>query len=324
MSQKESGTGSSVDEIALLAGTRGRSFAAAVARELGLELHPVRSDVYPDGERYLQLGAPLGRRNVVILQSTPAPVGESVLELLLLSDAARRSGAERQVAVIPYFGLARQERRRESGQPVGLRVVTEMLRQGGFDRIVTVDLHSPSTEGCFPCPLENLSALPLLAEAVRPHLATPAVVVAPDLGAASLARECGRRLGLPVALVHKTRLNGRVVAVQEVVGEVQGRTPLLVDDMISTGGTIAAAARAVADRGAKSGGMVAATHGIFTPGSGALLRSAGIRRILVTDSVDPVESPAGYLVRLTLAPLLAEAIRRLKEGRSLEDLVSNR
>ncbi len=312
------------NEIALLAGSQSAGLAKSVARELQLKVWPVRNELFPDGERHVQLEAPVRRMDVFVLQSTPPPSGESVLELLLLADAARRAGAGRIIAVVPYFGYARQDRRKREGEPVGLAVVTEMLRQANLDRVVAVDLHSSSTEGCFPCPVEHLSALPLLADAARTRLGKDAVVVSPDLGAARLARECGRRLGLPVALVHKTRLSGREVAVEEVAGEVKGRFPFLIDDMISTGGTIAAALGALTAQGARPGAVVAATHGLFAPGSGGYLRSSGIATLLATDSVVPLEDPGPVLERIPLAPLLADAILRLHEGRPLGDLLLGR
>lgn len=311
-------------QIVLIAGPRAGGLGPSVARALGTAPWPVRYDLFPDGEHHVLIEAPVRNKDVFLLQPAPAPVGESLLELLLLADAARRSGAGRLFAVIPYFGYARQDRRTKEGEPIGLRVVTETLRQAHFDRVVTVDLHSAPAEGCFPCPVEHLSALPLLVEAVRPRVGADAVVVSPDLGAARLARDCGRRLGLPVSLVHKTRLSGREVAVEEVIGDAKGRMPFVIDDMISTGGTLAAALDALAGQGALPGALVAATHGLFSAGSAERLRAARVARLFVTDSVEPAEAPRVPTERISLAPLLTDAILRLHEGRSLDDLLARR
>jgi ribose-phosphate pyrophosphokinase len=206
---------------------------------------------------------------------------------------------------------------------VAARLVADLIQAGGLDRVVSIDLHSAALEGFFSLPLEHLTAVPPLAEVLRRlTLGSKPVVVAPDVGAAKLADRYGRILELPVAIVHKTRISGREVATRGVTGDVEGRQPLIVDDMISTGGTVEAAARALAAAGSLPVTAVVATHGLFVGEAGARLAAVGARHILVTDSV---AQPAGLRLPLevvSVAPLLARAIQHLHEDRSLADLIS--
>jgi ribose-phosphate pyrophosphokinase len=192
-----------------------------------------------------------------------------------------------------------------------------------IDEGVVVDLHSRAAEGFFSFPVQHLSAVPLLAGAVRPWAVEPAVVVAPDLGAVRLAERYSRILDLPVATVHKTRLSGREVRVHQLVGDVRGRAPLIVDDMLSTGGTVAAAVRALLAAGCAPDVTVVATHGVFAPQAAEILRGLPIAHVVTTDTVAPRAEMGLPLQVVTVAPLLAEVVRRLDRDESLGDLVSH-
>jgi ribose-phosphate pyrophosphokinase len=256
------------------------------------------------------------------LRSKAPCAGERLLELALTADAAHRAGALEVVAIVPYLGYARQDQRRHEGEPLGAAVVASLLASCRFQRVVTVDLHTASVEGFFSCPVENLSAESLLARAVGAH-AGNAVVVSPDVGAVKLARRYASRLGLPLAVVHKTRTGPRDVTASQVTGDVRGRRPIIVDDMISTGSTIVAALDAVVAAGAVADAVVAATHGVFAPGAAPLFASRQIRKVIVTDSVEPVATHEDVgAERVSLAELLAEAIACLVEHRSLEALLA--
>jgi ribose-phosphate pyrophosphokinase len=225
--------------------------------------------------------------------------------------------------VVPYLGYARQDRRVTGREPVGARLVADLIATSGFDRVVAIDVHSPSIEGFFSLPMERLTAVPLLAEALRrSRVDSNGVVVAPDLGAARLADRYSRLLDLPVAIVHKTRVSGREVAVRGVSGDVQGRQPLIVDDMISTGGTIEAASRALAAAGSLPVAAVAATHALLVGDAVERLAAIGARRIIVTDSLPVPPSPRLPLEIVPVGPLLARTISHLHEGRSLADLLA--
>ncbi|HVY49652.1 MAG TPA: ribose-phosphate pyrophosphokinase, partial [Minicystis sp.] len=257
-----------------------------------------------------------------VVQPTSPPVDEHLVELAFFADACRRAGAARVTAVAPYFGYARQDRRAAGREPVGARVAADVLRGSGVDRVVAVDLHTAAFEGFTTLPVEHLTAVPLLADLARAFVTRRSVVVAPDLGAAKLADTFGRLLELPVAIVHKTRQTGEEVTVHRITGDVRDKDALLVDDMISTGGTVAAAASALVSAGARDLHVVA-THGLFAGRALERLRGLPIRRYLVTDSVrrDPERAPPALDVA-GLAGLLADAVRRLARDESLAALLA--
>jgi ribose-phosphate pyrophosphokinase len=231
--------------LVLFSGSANLPLSEAIATKLRIPLGRRELARFPDGEIHIELHASVRGQDVYLIQPTGPPVAEHLLELLLLADASRRAGAERLTAVIPYFGYARQDRRAHGREPVGARLVGDLLLANSVDRMVGVDMHTSALEGFFSIPLEHLSAASLLAEAARPHIIANTVVVAPDLGATRLAEHYATILGVPVAIVHKTRLSGHEVSVRTITGEVRDRAPLLVDDMIGTGGTIAAAVDAL-------------------------------------------------------------------------------
>ncbi len=306
--------------LAILAGSAHPELSAEIARELETQATPCLVERFPDGELHVDVRDGVRGRDVYVVQPTSPPVDEHVLELVFLADACRRGGAASLTAVVPYFGYARQDRRSHGREAVGARVVADLLSNAGFDRVVAVDLHTPAIEGFFARPVEHISAVPLLAEAVRPYVAADGVVVAPDLGAIKMADLYAEILHLPVALVHKTRVSGKDVTARGVTGDVRGRAPLLVDDMITTGATIEAAARCVLEAGARAEFVVAATHGLFVGPAAARLRELNARRVVVTDSVVPppeLELPVDVI---GLAPMLADAIDRLDHGRSLRSM----
>jgi ribose-phosphate pyrophosphokinase len=307
--------------LTLLAGTGNPGLAAAVAGRLGIAPGGCQVDVFPDGELHVEIRDSVRGHDVYLLQATGPPAERHVLELLLLGDACRRAGAARVSAVIPYFAYARQDRRASGREAIGARVVADILGTQDFARVVAVDLHSAALEGFLTAPLEHLSAVPLLAAALRHELPADGVVVAPDAGAARLAERYAAALGLPVAVVQKARLSGSEVAVRSVTGDVSGRAPVIVDDMISTGGTVAAAATALRSAGCRPEVTVVATHGLFVGPARGRLAALGLRRVLVTDTL-PVTDVPGVPVRVIgVAPLLADAISRLHTGRSLGDLL---
>ena len=298
----------------VLAGSAHPALADGIARALEVPLGGSRCERFPDGEMQLDVDpASVEGRDVFVVQPTSAPASEHLLELLLVAAACRRAGAASLSALIPYFGYARQDRRKRPGEPIGVRVVAQLLATAGLERIVTVDPHSDVTEASLDVPMENVSAVPLLARTlVEQSSRYPggAVIVAPDLGAAKLAREYARLLSLPVAVVHKVRISGSDVSIERVAGEVRGRRPIIVDDMISTGGTIVAAAGAVRAEGSDGDLIVAATHGVLVPGALDRLRAGGVRELLVTDTLAPSPSEPWTTV-VPVAPLLADVVRRV-------------
>jgi ribose-phosphate pyrophosphokinase len=308
--------------LTIFSGSANHPLAEAIAHQLGVPLGRVDLQRFPDGECHVEIHESVRGHDVYLIQPTSPPVDTHLLELLLLADACRRAGAAQLTAVMPYFGYARQDRRASGRAPVAARLIADVLQTSGIDRVVAVDLHTAALEGVLPMPLEHLSAVALLAEAVRPWVSPHAVIVAPDLGAVKLAERYASLLQLPIAIVQKLRLSGEEVRVQRIVGDVRGCVPIVVDDMISTGGTIEAAIRAVlAAGGSPDEVAVVASHGLLVGPAGDRLRAVPIQRFLVTDSVT---MPAGLPFSLhvtSLGPLLAEAITRLHHNQSLSDLL---
>jgi len=301
----------------IVAGTANPILAGAVAAGLGGESALTELEHFPDGELRPVVGAVRGD-DVYVIQPTSPPVNEHLVELLLLLDACRRAGALRVTAVVPYFGYARQDRRSRPGEAVGARVAVEAIVAAGADRLVVVDPHTSGFEGMCPIPVETVSATPVLAAAIGVPTLHDQVVVAPDLGAVKLAERFAAQLGLPVAVVRKIRLSGSSVRADELVGEVEGCQAIVVDDMISTGATIAAAARLLVVSGAIPHPVVVATHGLFVGPATHRLGLLEPARLLVTDTVSPPSASAVDVC--SIAPLLTDAIGRLHREECLDDL----
>lgn len=295
----------------LLAGSSHPALAAELASELSLSLGACACRRFPDGELDIELSDDVRGADVFILQSLHAPVGDHLLELALMTDASQRAGARSVTAVIPYLGYARHDRRVTGREPLGARVVAELLAAGRVDRVICLDLHSRAVEGCFPKPVEHADAVPLLIEHVKKGITGPAVVLSPDLGAVKRAEQFARPLGLPVAVVHKQRLSGAEVQANGIVGEVKDRQVIIVDDMISTGGTLVAALETAIAHGAKSPVTVVASHGLFVGPALERLEKQPLARVIVTDSVPSAVGAKFPLERVRSAPALAQIIARL-------------
>jgi ribose-phosphate pyrophosphokinase len=300
----------------ILAGSAHPALAAAVARELEQPVGECRTTRFPDGEMHVEVGDVEGA-DVFMVEPTSSPVNEHLVELLLIADACRRAGASSVSAVIPYFGYARQDRRKAPGEALAVRVAADILGAAQLKHVVAIDLHSAAVEVALGVPLTHLDATPLLAAELRRAGVRDPVVVAPDLGAARRAREVASLVDAPFAIVHKVRRSGTEVSVDRVAGDVRGRTPILVDDMISTGATIAASARALRSEGSKPELVVAATHAVLAPGALERLEQAGMRHLIVTDTI--AQSLAeDFATVVSVAPLLASGIRRLARASMLK------
>jgi ribose-phosphate pyrophosphokinase len=310
--------------VSILAGSANEQLADSVAHILGLQSCRRELVRFPDGELHVELQETVRGSDVYIFQPTGPPVDQHLVELLFLADASRRAGAARITAVIPYFGYARQDRRVSGRESVGARVAAELLDRALIQRIVAVDLHSSTLEGFFGVPVEHLSAVCLLSSALEGELASPGVIVAPDLGAVKLAERYADLLHLPIAIVHKTRISGQEVRVRGIVGDVRGRTPVIIDDMISTGGTIDAACKALMAAGCVAEITVAATHALLVGQAMTLMSQLPLKRLLVTDSLALSRHGALPIQVISLAPMLAEVVSRLNVGQSLHDLVGHR
>lgn len=305
----------------ILAGTAHPQLAAAVARELATPLGACRVERFPDGELSVRLEETVRGREVFIVQPTSPPVNDHLVELLAFADACRRDSATRVAAVVPYFGYARSDRRNRRREPITASMVAALLQCAGIERVLTIDLHTPQVEGFFHIPVDSLSAVPTLCDAVRDRVPLgDAVIVSPDAGRVPMATDYADRLGLPLVVLHKRRLNGAEIKITDRVGDVRGHTCLIVDDMIATGGTLVESAMALREAGARPELFVAATHALLLGSATDDLFRAGVRELYVTDSVAP-QRPLDPAVRVvSVAPLLASAIRRELGGESFQEL----
>jgi len=310
-------------DLTIFAGSANLPLAESIASEHGLRLGHRTLQRFPDGELHVELQDSIRGHDVYIIQPTGPPVDENLMDLLFLADASRRAGAAQLTAIVPYLAYARQDRRATGRESVSARLVADLIRTSGFIRAVAIDLHSPVLEGFFGIPLEHLSAVPILAQALTALTPAAAVIVAPDLGAVKLAERYTRLLHLPMAIVHKTRISGEAVETHGIVGDVRGRSPIVVDDMISTGGTVEAALQAVFAAGALPPAVVVSSHALLVGPAVERLRALPLRRLIVTDSVSVAGGLPLPMKIVSLSPLLAEAIKRLHESRSLSHLIAH-
>ena len=252
-------------DYTIFSGTSNPALAQAIAQILGVPLGKSRVERFPDGEIEVELLEPPRRKEVFIVQPTCPPVNDHLFELLAFTDACRRAAAGHITAIVPYFGYARSDKRHERRVSINASLVAALMQAAGVGHVVTVDLHAPQIEGFFYVPTDSLSAVAVLADALREDLPEGPVVISPDEGRVRMATRYAGILRAPVAVLHKERHSGAETSVLRVVGDVRGRHCLVVDDMISTGGTIASSVEALLQAGAQPDITVVATHGLFVP-----------------------------------------------------------
>jgi ribose-phosphate pyrophosphokinase len=310
--------------LEILSGSANSALAENIATNLGARFDQRTLERFPDGELHIEIHESIRGCDVYLIQPTCPPVDEHFFELFLLADACRRAGTTHLTAVIPYFGYARQDRRARGREPVSTRLVADLIAASGIERVVVVDFHSHAVESAFAIPVEHISAIPILADAVRPSVRKDAVVVSPDLGAVKMAERYAKLLDLSVAIVHKSRLSGAEVTVQRLVGDVRGKEILVVDDMITTGATIEKAILALLEAGCSASGIkVAASHGLFVGNAIERLAKLPIEKIYVSDSVPPPKQILLPLHVSSLASLLGETIQHLHCLESLSDVLAH-
>ena len=303
------------NSFAIFAGRANVALATSVAVEMGARLGACSVERFPDGELSVRLDEPVRGREVLIIQPTSPPVNDHLIELLAFADACRRASAAHITAVMPYFGYARADKRHGRREPITASMVAALMQAVGVNHVVTIDLHAPQIEGFFHIPVDSLTTAPVMVEALRPGLPPDIVVVSPDAGRVLMATEYARLLGAPVAVLHKERASGVETRITRLVGDVRDRPCLIIDDMISTGGTIAESVEALLDAGARPEIIVAATHGLLLAGAREKLARAVTREVLVTDTVAPPAHDWPQLRVVSVAPLIASALRRyLSDG----------
>jgi ribose-phosphate pyrophosphokinase len=304
----------------ILSGTANPELAAGIARYLDLPIGTREIERFPDGETSVELQTPVRGKEVIIVQSTSPPVDSHLMELLVLSDACRRAAATRIIAVIPYFGYGRADKRILHRESITARLVADLLQAAGVQHVVTIDLHAPQIEGFFTIPMDSLTAVSILCGSLKNHLPKDIVTVSPDLGRIRMAAEYARLLDTPTVVLHKHRQSSTSTTVKQLVGDVRDRACLIVDDMIATGGTIAESINFLLAAGACPDIWIAATHGLFLDGAYAKLTHSAVREIWVTDTVAPIVRDWPQLKIASVAPLLAGALQQIHAEGAFTDL----
>ncbi|WP_084079024.1 ribose-phosphate diphosphokinase [Demequina sp. NBRC 110057] len=309
--------------MVLASGRAHPDLADAVASELGIELLPTTAYTFANGELYVRFGESVRGADAFVLQSHAAPINEAIMEQLIMVDALKRASAKRITVIMPCYGYARQDKKHKGREPISARLMADLFKTAGADRIMSVDLHTSQIQGFFDGPVDHLWAMPLLAQYVRTRVSPDNLtIVSPDAGRVRLADQWSDHLGSPLAIIHKRRDPSvpNQVKVHELVGEVEGRTCVLVDDMIDTGGTIVQAAEALFENGAKDV-IVASTHGLLSGPAVQRLRDSGVSEVVITDTLPiPEDHRFDKLTVLSIAPLLARAMREVFDDGSVTSL----
>lgn len=312
----------------LISGTSNPALAQAISAALKLPLTATTIRHFADGELFIEVEENVRGEDVFVIQPTSAPANDTLMELLVLMDALRRGSAGRVTAVMPYFGYARQDRKSAPRSPISAKLVANLLTSAGADRVLAVDLHAAQIQGFFDIPVDHLSAIPLFSKDIKATYwgasSQPSdfVVVSPDVGGVVRARALAKRLDVELAIIDKRRTQPGVSEVMNIIGEVAGRDCFLLDDLADSAGTLLGAADALHKAGAKR--IVAyCSHGVLSGDAAARVQASALQEMVITDSIkaSPAVEAAGKIRRLSLAPLLAEAISRINSETSVSSLL---
>ena len=312
------------DELRIFAGRNSIPLTERICSHLSMPLGRARTHVFPDGELLVQIDENVRGRDTFVVLSTCEPVNENLMELLIFADSLKRASARRITAVIPYFGYARQDRKDEGRTPITAKLVANLITTAGFDRVLTIDLHAAQIQGFFDLPVDHMTSNAVFAEYLRAKKVKwgPTVVVSPDVGNAKIAELYSQLLEAELAIVVKRRLNGDEVQASAIVGDVGGKHVVMVDDMISTAGTVCAAAKLCREQGA-TGVTVAATHAVLVPPAIERLQKAPIDEIVLTDTIPSEKRHAPIMDRVTVLSvdqLFGDAIEHIHHNRSVSAL----
>ena len=303
------------------AGRANQPLAQAVARELGQELLPMEITRFPDSEIHVLIQELVRHQDIYIIQPCSSPVNDHLMELLLMIDAFRRASAHAINVVVPYFPYARQDRMARGREAISARVAARLIQAMGAARVIYVDIHAQATQGFFDIPVDPLTALPILAQYFSGDQFANAAIVSPDVGRAWLANQYARQLDLPLVVMYKRRTEEGSVQVMDVAGDVFGRTPIVIDDLIASG-SVLTQIPALVRAGARPPAYLAITHPVLLPTAVKRLDSDLIAELVVTDTIHvPEERRHPKLRILSIAPVLAEAIHRIQAGESVGPLV---
>ena len=302
-----------------------KPLAEKIAEAVGVPLGKISVDRFSDGEIRINIEESIRGDEVFIVQSTSAPVNDNLMELLIMIDALRRASAATINVVIPYYGYARQDRKVRSREPITAKLVADMLEKAGATRVVALDLHAAQIQGFFDIPVDHLMGAPLLADYFLTNgLEKDAVVVSPDHGGVTRARKLAEFLKAPIAIIDKRRPKSNVAEVMNIIGSVDGKRCILIDDMIDTAGTITLAAQALKDAGAVEV-YVCATHPVFSGPAIERIEKSPIKEMVITDSINlPEDKKIDKVVQVSVGPLIGDAIKRIHEHKPVSPLFKNR
>lgn len=314
--------------MVLASGRAHPELAREIAKELETELLPTSAYDFANGETYVRFEESVRGTDCFVIQAHPAPINNWIMEQLIMIDSLKRASAKRITVVSPFYPYARQDKKHRGREPISARLIADLYKTAGADRLMSVDLHTAQIQGFFDGPVDHLMAIPLLAEYVRSRVDSDNVtVVSPDTGRVRVAEQWAERLGgAPLAFVHKSRdinVPNQAVA-KQVVGQVEGRECVLIDDMIDTGGTISGAVQVLKNAGAKDV-IIAATHAVFSDPAARRLAESGAREVVVTNTLPiPADKQFPQLTVLSIAPLIARAIREVFDDGSVTSLFDGR
>jgi len=308
------------EQLKLFTGNANPTLAQEIAAYLEVPLGASKVRHFSDGEISVAIDESVRGTDAFIIQPTCYPVNENLMELLIMIDALRRASARRITAVIPYYGYARQERKTRARDPISAKLVANLLTAAGARRVVTMDLHASAIQGFFDIPVDHLPVVPILAEYYRNKSLQNVVVVSPDIGGVTRARDLAGRIGAELAIIDKRRPEPNVAEIMNIIGNVEGRNVIMTDDIIDTAGTIAHGAKALKERGARAV-YACCTHPVLSGPAMERLEQSVIEEVLVTNTIPlPPEKQIPKIKTLTVAPLLGEAMIRIYEDLSVSKL----
>jgi len=311
-----------LDKIRIISGNSNPALASKICECLGTPLGVVRARTFSDGEIMVEIGENVRGRDVYVIQSTCAPTNNNLMELLIMTDALKRASAATITAVMPYYGYARQDRKAAPRTPITAKLVADLITTSGVDRVVTIDLHAGQIQGFFNIPVDNLYAAPVILNYLKSRFeGQPIVMVTPDAGGTERARAFAKRLGCSLAVIDKRRTGPNVAEVMHLIGDVRDKTAIILDDMVDTAGTLANAAKALKENGAKAV-FACATHSVLSGPAIERINNSEIEEIVLTDTIPLGDKTANTskIRVLSVANLLAEAIKRIHQDESVSSL----